>query len=252
MSWKPVTFVVVLLVLIEVTVKAFSIPEYEVPAPTAIFNELIAQRHYFADQVPITTLEIWLGFVIAVVAGVALAIPVALTKFGEQAIMPVLVATQTVPKTALAPIFVVWFGFGVMPKVAIAALIAFFPIVVNMARGLRSVDTEIVQYMTTLGATKWTIFLKFRLPSSLPYLLTAMKMAISLSTIGAIVGEFVGSDSGLGYAILTAINNYDTVSMFAGLVVVSLIGVLSYGVIALLEKKALSWEADVSAASSGV
>lgn len=243
-NWKPWAFVVGLFGMWELLVWAFSIPPYILPAPSAIVARLVNGWDYYGSHIPITLLETWLGFGIAVILGVGLAIPVALTKFGEQAIMPVLVATQTIPKVALAPIFVIWFGFGIAPKVTIAALIAFFPIVVNMARGLRSVDPEIVQYMTTLGASRWTIFVKFRLPSSLPYLLSAMKMSIALAVIGAIVGEFVGADSGLGYAILRAINNFDTVSMFAGIFVVSFIGMLSYGVIALIERRTLAWEPD--------
>jgi NitT/TauT family transport system permease protein len=251
-SWKPYAFVIGILVVVEITVLVFHVPQYLVPAPTQVFVELRDQRDYLMSNVPATFYEIWAGFLIALVVGIALAIPVALTKFGEQALMPILVATQSVPKSALAPIFVVWFGFGFTPKIVVAALLAFFPIVVNMVRGLRSVDPEMVQYLTTLGASKWEILRRLRIPTSAPYLLAAMKVSISLATVGAIVGEFVGADSGLGHVILKAINDFDTTTMFAALLVVSVIGVISYGVIALIEKRVLSWQLDdVAVASAG-
>ena len=241
-AWKPAALVAGILVVWELVVRVFDVAEFLVPAPSAVAIELVTRWDYFAKQMPATITEIWVGFAIAVVLGIALAIPVALTDFGQQAIMPVLVATQTIPKAALAPLFVIWFGFDLTPKIAIAALIAFFPIVVNMALGLSSVDDELVQYMATLGASKMAIFRKLRLPASVPYLTSAMKMSISLATIGAIVGEFVGADQGLGYTILRAINNFDTAAMFAAIFLVSAIGMASYWVIVVLERSLLRWK----------
>lgn len=242
MSLKPYVFVLAIFAVWEALVRLLDVPGYLVPAPSDVAMSLWTQRAYLMSNVPATVFEIWVGFAIALVGGVALGVPVALTKFGDQAVMPVLVATQSIPKTALAPIFVVWFGFGFPPKIVVAALLAFFPIVVNMVRGLRSVDIELVQYLRTLGASPREIFARLRLPASQPYLFSAMKVSISLATVGAIVGEFIGADRGLGYVILRAINNFDTAVMFAGLTVVSLIGVLSYGLIALVEKRVLSWQ----------
>ncbi|WP_420111818.1 ABC transporter permease [Pseudactinotalea sp.] len=251
MTWKPFALIAALLAVTEAAVRLFDVPTYLVPAPSAVFAELGMRWDYFVTHVPATTVEIWVGFAIALLAGILLSLPIALTKFGEQALMPVLVATQSIPKTALAPIFVIWFGFGLTPKITMAAVIAFFPIVVNMVLGLRSVDPEIVQYLRTVGASNWEIFRKLRLPSSLPYLLAGMKVSISLATVGAIVGEFVGADQGLGFVILRAINNFDTVTMFAALLVVSVLGVLSYGAVALLERRALSWAPDISTSQTG-
>lgn len=242
MSAKPYAFAVALLAVWEALVRLLHVPAYLVPAPSNIAIELWQQRAYLLRNVPATLYEIWVGFAIALVVGIALAVPVALTKFGDEAVMPILVATQSVPKSALAPIFVVWFGFGLAPKVVVAALLAFFPIVVNMVRGLRSVDLELVQYLRTLGSSSSEIFFRLRLPASMPYLFSAMKVSISMATVGAIVGEFIGADTGLGYVILRAINNFDTEVMFAGLTVVSLIGVVSYGLIALAERRVLSWQ----------
>ncbi len=251
MSYKPYALTLGLFILWEAVVRLFAVPAYLVPAPSAVAVELWTKRTYLLQNTPATLYEVWLGFVIALVVGMVLAVPVALTKFGDQAIMPVLVATQSVPKSALAPIFVIWFGFGLLPKVVVAALLAFFPIVVNMVRGLRSVEPEMVQYLSTLGARRWDVFLRLRLPSSVPYLFAAMKVSISLATVGAIVGEFIGSDRGLGFVILRAINNFDTVVMFAGLTVVSVIGVVSYAVIGIVEKRVLAWQPDTVAVSGG-
>ncbi|HEY0185927.1 MAG TPA: ABC transporter permease [Cellulomonas sp.] len=251
MSLKPYALTLVLLALWEAAVRLLDVPAYLVPAPSAVAVELWTRRAYLLTNTPATVYEIWAGFAIALVVGIALAVPVALTRFGDQAIMPVLVATQSVPKSALAPIFVIWFGFGLLPKVIVAALLAFFPIVVNMVRGLRAVEPEMVQYLSTLGARRTDVFLRLRLPSSLPYLFAAMKVSISMATVGAIVGEFIGSDQGLGYVILRAISNFDTTVMFAGLTVVSLIGVLSYGVISLVERRVLAWQPDAVEATAG-
>lgn len=252
MSWKPWALVLGILAAVEAIVLLFDVPKFLVPAPSQVLIVLWEEREYLLGNVWATVYETWAGFIIALVVGVGLAVPVALTKFGEQSLMPILVATQSVPKTALAPIFVVWFGFGFAPKIVVAALLAFFPIVVNMVRGLRAVDLEMVQYLRTLGASSWEIFRRLRVPSSGPYLFAAMKVSVSLATVGAIVGEFIGADQGLGYVILRAINNFDTTMMFAALIVVSLVGVASYGVIAAVEKRVLAWQPDdIAAVAAG-
>jgi NitT/TauT family transport system permease protein len=242
MKASPYLLTFALLILWEAAVLVFDIPPFLIPSPTAIAQSLWNDAPYLLANIPATLFEIWVGFALALAIGLALGIVVSLTRFGEQAVMPLVVATQSIPKTALAPIFVVWFGFGFTPKIMMAAALAFFPIVVNLARGLRAVEPEMVQYLTTLGASRRDIFLRLRLPSAMPYFFSGMKVAISLATVGAIVGEFIGASSGLGYVILRAINNYDTPIMFAALVLVSLIGVLSYGLIVLIEKRVLSWQ----------
>lgn len=238
----PIALTIGILVAWEAIVLIFSVPKFLIPAPTAILESLWTNFGYIASNIPATLYEIWAGFALALAIGLTLGAIVALTRFGERALMPLIVATQSIPKTALAPIFVVWFGFGFLPKIMIAAALAFFPIVVNLARGLRAVEPELVQYLQTLGASRLDVLRRLRLPAALPYLFAAMKVAISLATVGAIVGEFIGASTGLGYVILRAINNYDTPIMFAALLVVSLIGMASYGVIAFAEKRALSWQ----------
>ena len=154
---------------------------------------------------------------------------------------------QVLPKVALAPLFLIWFGFGLTPKVVIAALIAFFPIVINTARGLNSVEKELVQYMNSLGASWWEIFFKISLPWALPYIFASFRIAITLAVVGAVVGEFISSDSGLGYVISYANTSLDTDVMFAGIFALSGLGVLLFLLVVLLERMALSWQASVEA-----
>ena len=237
-----VGLVVAVLVVWEAAVRLLSVEAFILPAPTSVLADLWKERGYLLSNTPATVVETWAGFALALVAGVALAIPIALTSFGGKAIMPLLVAAQAVPKTALAPLFVVWFGFDLTPKVVIAALIAFFPIVVNLAKGLTAVEPELVQYFRTLGASGTKIFVRLRMPNSMPYFFASLKVAVSLATVGAIVGEFIGADSGLGFVILQAINNLDTTIMFAALFMVSLVGIISYGIVGLVERMLFGWQ----------
>jgi NitT/TauT family transport system permease protein len=248
--WKPIALLVGLVLLTEALVIVLNVPAYLIPAPSAVVVEMVTDWDYYWSAVPPTLIEIVVGFILAVIVGVVLAIPVALTRFGEQALMPLVVATQSIPKAALAPIFVVWFGFDLMPKIVVAMLLAFFPIVVNMARGLRAVEPELVQYMSTLGASSWFVFVRLRLPQSAPYLFAAMKVGVSLATVGAIVGEFIGADRGLGYLMTNAMNNFDTTSMFSALVLTSAIGVVLYGLVAFAERRFMSWQPDAAIAAS--
>lgn len=244
--WQPVVLVVAVLLLWEATVRVFAIQSFLLPAPSAIIERVWTDRAYLLENTPVSLYEIVIGFAIGLLVGMALAIPVALTSFGQNAVMPLLVAIQTIPKVALAPLFVIWLGFGPAPKIAIAALLTFFPIVVNMSQGLRSVESELVQYLRTLGARPAMVFFRLRLPFSAPYLFAGMKSAIPLAVTGAIVGEFIQASEGLGYVILRSINNFDTALTFAGIVVVSLIGVVLYGVIAAIERILLGWHVAIT------
>lgn len=143
----------------------------------------------------------------------------------------------------LAPLFVVWLGFGIAPKILIAVLIAFFPVVISMVTGLKAVDPEMLQLSATMGARPWQTFLKIRFPASLPHLFSGLKVAVTLAVTGAVVGEFVGANEGLGYVILQANGNLDTPMLFAGLLVMSLIGVVLFVLVEIAEKLLLPWHA---------
>ncbi len=170
----------------------------------------------------------------------------------EQTLYPVILFAQVIPKIAIAPLFVVWLGFGAEPKILVAVLMAFFPVVISGLAGLRTVDPEILQLASTMGASRFKTFLKVRLPAALPELLSGLKVAATLAVTGAVVGEFVGANEGLGYVILQANGNLDTAMLFAALIIMSLLGVILFGIIQIAERFLIPWHAskrDVAAAT---
>jgi NitT/TauT family transport system permease protein len=218
------------------------------PAPSMIFVAMVKHWSYLLANTWPTLFAVTLGFAAAAALGFVIAICIAYSRWVSEMTYPFLVAAQVLPKVALAPLFLIWFGFGLTPKVVIAALIAFFPIVINTARGLSSVEPELVQYMNSLGANWREIFLKISLPWALPYIFASFRISIGLAVVGAVVGEFISSDSGLGYVISYANASLDTDIMFAGLLVLSALGVALFLVIVLIERMALSWQTAVEGA----
>jgi len=232
----------------EVAVDALRIKPVILPAPSLIFMTIVKHWSYLAINSWPTLLAVGGGFLVAAALGFAIAVGIAYSRWISDLTYPFLVAAQVLPKVALAPLFLIWFGFGLTPKVVIAALIAFFPIVINTARGLVSVEQELVQYMNSLGASWREIFFKISLPWALPYIFASFRIAITLAVVGAVVGEFISSDSGLGYVISYANASLDTDVMFAGIFVLSALGVALFLLVVLAERLALSWQAAVEAA----
>jgi NitT/TauT family transport system permease protein len=181
-----------------------------------------------------------------VFTGFFIAVAIAYSKIVRDLTYPFLVAAQILPKIAFAPLFLIWFGFGLTPKVVIAALIAFFPIVINTAKGLTSVDSELLQYMDSLGANAWEKFTKISLPWAMPYFFAALKISITLAIVGAVVGEFVAAGEGLGYVINSSNISLDTELMFAAIICMSVLGIALYLVILLLERLFLPQGSDES------
>jgi NitT/TauT family transport system permease protein len=214
---------------------------YLLPAPLAVVARVIELHPMLLGHTLVTALEIILGFLLALVVGVLLAIGVVYVRAFESAVYPWIVATQAVPKVAIGPLFVVWLGFGLLPKVVIAFLIAFFPILIDTVMGLRSVEAESIFLLQSMGGGRWKIFRYLRLPSALPNIFAGMKVAITLATVGAIVGEFVGSNDGLGYVLLFANGTMDTSMLFGALVLISLLAVGFYLVIYALDVVCIRW-----------
>ncbi len=212
----------------EVLVDILKIKPVILPAPSVIFLTIGKHWGYLMQHTWPTFLAIGGGFLFAAIAGFIIAVGIAYSRWISELTYPFLVSAQVLPKIALAPLFLIWFGFGLTPKVVIAALIAFFPIVINTARGLQSVEVELIQYMRSLGAGWREIFFKISLPWALPYVIASFKIAITLAVVGAVVGEFVASDRGLGYVISYANISLDTELMFAGIFVLSALGVLFF------------------------
>jgi NitT/TauT family transport system permease protein len=169
----------------------------------------------------------------------------------EKAIYPLIVASQTIPKVAIAPLMLTWFGYGMAPKIVIVVLLSFFPIVINSVMGLKSASREMIYLSRSMGASGWQTFWKFRLPQALPSIFAGLKLATALSVIGAIVAEFIGADKGLGYLILIAGANFDIARQFASVVVISLIGVVFFAVLERIERIAIPWKASTAVADRG-
>ena len=232
-----------LLLLWQAAVLLLRIPEIILPTPVAIADYLVRRNQLFLRHTWPTLIQTVLGFGLAVVGGILLAILVSLTEIGKRGIMPLLVIAQIVPKIAVAPLFMLWFGLGDLSRVLIAFLIAFFPIVINTVSGLGSVSQEIVLLGRAFARSRWELFWKIQLPHALPYIFDGMKVSVTLAIIGVIVAEFVSSQSGLGYLIMFANGRLDTVMMMTSITVLSVVGLALYGVIALAARVFVYWGA---------
>lgn len=215
---------------------------YILPSPSAIVKKVWDLRDIlFTVHLPATLLVVLIGLAISIVLGVGLAVMMSVSSFAEKAFYPLLVASQTIPTTALAPLFVLWFGYSIWSKVVVAVLIAFFPIAVNTYDGFRSTKKEWEELLFTYGASKRDIFLKLRIPASLPYFFSALKVAVPMSVIGAAIGEWLGAQSGLGYFSKRMMTQLDGAGVFAPILLLSLLAILFVVIVSLLEKKFISW-----------
>lgn len=218
---------------------------YILPSPTAILQKMWDFREaLFTVHLPATLQVLWIGLLISIILGIGLAIMMHLSHWSERAFYPLLVASQTIPVTALAPIFVLWFGYTIWSKVLVTVLIAFFPIAMSMFDGLRSTKRELEELMRTYGATKWQIFWKLQLPSALPQLFSAFKIAVPLSIIGAAVGEWLGAQAGLGYFSKRMMTQLDGAGVFAPIVLLSTMAIIAVFIIRIIEKKYIVWRKD--------
>ncbi len=248
MSATNVTRVVPSLVLFVVLVLAwqaagplFGIRAYLLPSPISVVRASLDFSIPWHTHVWITTLEILGGFAIAGVIGVLLGVAVAWSAAIASALVPFLVFVNTLPKVAVAPLFLLWLGYGLVPNMLIAALIGFFPVVINTAVGLTQIDDDLLDLGRAFGAPRWKVFLKIRLPNALPYVLSALKITATAAVVGAVVGEFVASQSGLGMVIVNAQTNLNTPVAFAALVWISVVGLVLYGAVALAARWLAPW-----------
>ena len=217
------------------------IREYLLPGPASVVRAALNFSIPWHTHLAVTTLEILGGFALAGAAGVALGVAIAWSPTIARALVPFLVFVNTLPKVAVAPLFLLWLGYGIVPNVLIAALIGFFPVVINTAVGLTQVDDELLDLGRAFGAPTWKVFLKIRLPNALPYVLSALKITATAAVVGAIVGEFVASQAGLGMVIVNAQTNLNTPVAFAALLWISIIGLALYGVVCLAARRWAPW-----------
>ena len=241
-DWAPP---VVLLALLvggwELAARLGWVEDYLLPAPSEVARALVEDRDVLLPDAWVTAQEVLLGFAIALAVGVAVAVALHLSPMLRRALYPIVVASQAVPIVVIAPILVIWFGFGMGPKLIVIALICFFPIVVNTLDGLRAVDGDQVRMLRTLGARRWDTFRRLELPASLPYVFSGAKIAVAVAVIGAVFGELVGSDAGLGHAIQVGMAQLLTARVFAAVLLLSVMAIALFALVSLIERRAVPW-----------
>jgi NitT/TauT family transport system permease protein len=235
----PVAVVIAVLAFWEAGTRGFGVPAFLLPPPTAVVAAMVKHAPLLAAGAWVTTVEIVLGFALSIVVGIPLALMIFLWPPFARAVLPLLISSQAMPKVAVAPLLLVWFGFGLMPKVLIAFLIAFFPVVINTAAGLAAIEPEKIFLARSMGFGAMDTFFKIRLPDALPAIFAGLKISITLAVVGAVVGEFVGGDAGLGYLLMVANGSMDTQLLFAGIVWLTILGVALYLLVELAERLAI-------------
>lgn len=233
------------LVFWQLTVMIFKIKIFIMPTPINVLEALlnpdtIAQKSWWI-HIAATTQEIVLSFIFTAVLGFIIAVIIAWSKVLNKIITPIIVLFNSLPKIAMAPLFLIWFGYGLVPNIIVAFMVAFFPVVINTTTGLQEVEDDLLDLVRYLNASKIQIFIKVRIPNSLPYVFAGLKISATMCVVGSIVGEFIASDKGLGYLLRDAQAFIDTPTMFACLILLSIIGMAFFGVIGYLEKISMPW-----------
>lgn len=231
----PLLGLVLLLAGWHLLVVTFRLPPAILPTPLAVWDAILANWRLLLMEGWVTTVASALGFVLAFLIGVPIAVAIAGSPLLNRMFYPLLIATQSLPKVALAPLTLVWLGTGIESKLAIAWLVAFFPVVVNTATGLRTTPAEYLDLAAVTRANGWQIFWKVRLPAAMPFVLSGAKVAITLAVIGAVIGEFVGSSEGLGHLLLVANSQVNTPLAFAALIGLAVVGIGLYALVAAVE-----------------
>lgn len=229
------------LLLWEMGVRLFHPSSLILPAPSVVVAEFFQTPGIFMRHLGFTLAMTCIGFTLSVILGVALAVGIVYSKFLERTFYTLLVALNSIPKVALAPLFVIWMGTGPEPKIAIALMLAIFPIVIDTVLGLRSVDPDMLYLARVSKASSWAILCKIRFPYALPSLFAGMKVAISFALVGAIVGEFVAGSRGIGFQILVAQGNFDTVRVFVSLLLLGVVGTVLFFLVDYAERLVLPW-----------
>ena len=233
--------IAVVAAILEVWIRVTSVPSYLLPAPTAVAARMATDAGLLAREGGITLSEAAAGFVLGTSVAFALATVMAWSRPLERTLFPLAILVKLTPIVAIAPLLTLWFGFGTAPKVAIAALITFFPMLVNSFVGLRSADLQEVAFLETLGASGREIFQHLRVPSALPYLFSAARISLNLALIGAVIGEWTGADRGLGRVIFVANANLDLTILFGAVLVLAAIGIAANALVGAAERRVLHW-----------
>ncbi len=237
----PWLFVLGILLFWELICIAFSSPAFILPSPPMVAQATVKWAKPIMDNALSTLVSTLLGFLLAVILGVLLGAAIGASRLVYRGLFPVLVGFNSIPKVAVVPVFVIWFGAGTVPAVLTAFMVSFFPIAVNVATGLATVEPELLDVLRALGATKKDILIKVGMPRSLPYFFASLKVAVTLAFVGAIIAETVAGKSGIGYLMMAATSNFDTALVFAGLLVTGFMGIVMYALFAFIELRTTPW-----------
>tara|TARA_B100001123_G_scaffold143195_1_gene166442 strand:- start:5885 stop:6682 length:798 start_codon:yes stop_codon:yes gene_type:complete len=241
-SWLlPVGILLGLVLLWELWVRIGDVPDWQLPAPSEIARELEASWGLLWDHTLVTLKEIVVGFAAALAAGLILAGGIAYSRVLERSVYPIVIASQTVPIIAIAPLLLIWVGYGLTPKIIIVALICFYPIAVNTVDGLKAIDSDMVNMLRTLGASRWQVFTKLQIPTALPFMFSGIKIGMSVSVIAAVIGEWVGASEGLGYLITYSQPLFLTARVFAAIFLLSIMGITLFVLAVVAERMMMPW-----------
>jgi ABC-type nitrate/sulfonate/bicarbonate transport system permease component len=237
----PILLLILLVVVWESWVRIRNTPSWYLPAPTDVARALWDERSSLLDNAWVTLKEVIVGLAVAIATGVGMAVAIHASRLVERTVYPLVIASQAIPVVALAPLLLIWFGHGLAPKVIMTALIAFFPITVATADGLRSADRETLDMLRAMGASRTQRFRIVQAPNALPSFFSGLKVAVAVAVIGAVIGELVGSDSGLGHTIILANASLRTDLVFACVVLLSVMAIALFGLVTLLERLLMPW-----------
>jgi NitT/TauT family transport system permease protein len=241
-AWiRPLLFLIFIIIVWDLTIRLFRIPAYQIPAPADVVVVLWTDWPELLRQTWPTTYATLGGFLASAAFGIPVAMLIAGSKTVESYIYPLLVFSQSVPKVAIAPLFVVWFGFGIIPKIIAAFLLGFFPVVVSAVQGFKSVDPDMVDLARAMQGSRFQVFCAVNLPHAMPSIFSGLKVSVTLAVVGAVVGEFVGSNSGIGYVLQRSIGTFDLPTMFAALVILALLGVILFWIVDRIERLVIPW-----------
>lgn len=240
-AFLPAVALLLILCVWQAVVSLFHIQPFLVPSPADVWSAGVTNFSDIARNASVTVAETLIGFGLSGVVGIVIAIFIAAWPLGARAVFPLLVASQVIPKVAIAPLVALWIGTGLWASALIAFVMAFFPVVINATQGLNSVDPESISMVEAMGGSRWTVFRFLRIPAALPHICTGLQLAMAFAVVGAVVGEFMGSSSGIGYLLIVAQGNLRTDILFAALIVLTVIGLILYYAVEIVAKRLVRW-----------